>query len=73
MNPNYSHLIEIKEQDRILSIYRVYCDGRKELFTATDLPAHTVDENKDQFEKFCLLLGENLMLDSPIARKLLGL
>jgi hypothetical protein len=71
--PNYNHLIEIGEQDRRLTIYRVYEDGRRELFTAIELPAQSIDYNKVQFEKFCRLLGENLLLDSPKARKLLHL
>lgn len=73
MIPNYRHLIEICEQDRQLTIVRVYEDGRKELFTAIELPAQSIDGNKDQFEEFCRLLGENLLLDSPKARKLLDL
>lgn len=73
MMENYNHLIKIDEITRLLVIYRVYEDGRQELFTEVELPAKTVDENEDQFERFSCLLGENLLLDSPIARKLLGL
>lgn len=69
----YNHLIEISENDRRLIIYRVYEDNRTELFTEVDIPSKTAAENKDKFEEFARLLGENLLLDSPIARKLLDL
>lgn len=69
----YSHLVEINEQDRRLTIHRVYADGRKELFTEMVLPSATCDEDTAKFEEFCRMLGENLLIDSPIARKLLSL
>jgi hypothetical protein len=71
--PNYNHLVEISEKDRRLSIYRIYEDNRKELFTEVDIPSKTASENRDNFEEFAHLLGENLLLDSPIARKLFDL
>lgn len=70
---NYNHLIEINERSRQLIIYRIYEDGRKELFTEVELPSKTFDEDKNLFEEFCHLLGENLLMDSPIARKLLDI
>lgn len=73
MIPNYSHLVEVDEKDRRLTIYRVYENGRKELFTTIELPLQTVAENQDQFDRFCHSLGENLLIDSPSARKLLAL
>lgn len=70
---NYCHLMEIDEDRRQLTIYRIYSDGKKELFTAVDLPSAAFkNEDEDMFGEFARLLGENLLLDSPIARKLLG-
>ncbi|MBK7663952.1 MAG: hypothetical protein IPJ21_10475 [Sterolibacteriaceae bacterium] len=69
----YNHLLEISEADRRLTIHRIYSDGRKELFTQVILPNTTCDEDPAKFEEFCRLLGENLLIDSPIASKLLGL
>lgn len=69
----YHHLLEIRELDRRLTINRVYEDGRKELFTEVELPSTTCDEDPSRFEEFCRVLGENLLMDSPVARKLLGL
>ena len=73
MTIEYDHLIEISSRDRKLVIHRIYRDGRKELFTSVELPTVSTEENKAQLENFFLMLGENLMLDSPMARKLLNL
>jgi hypothetical protein len=70
---NYSHLIEIDDSNRRLVIQRIYDDGRKELFTEIKLPSKTCAEDESGFAEFARLLGENLLIDSPIARKLLGL
>jgi hypothetical protein len=67
---SYQHLVEITE-DRQLTIYRIYVDGRRELFTKIKLPTTTADQDKLIFAEFCRMLGENLMIDSPTARKLL--
>ena len=69
----YSHLLEISEPKRRLVIYRVYPDGRKELFTEIALPNSASGESSAKFKEFCHMLGENLLLDSPQARKLLGM
>jgi hypothetical protein len=73
MTLKYNHLIETDEENRRLTIHRIYDNGRKELFTQVDLPNNVPSENEAQLESFFQLLGENLILDSPIARKLLGL
>ena len=73
MIPDYNHLIEINEEKRQLVIYRVYKNGRQELFTSVELPMQTVSEKDEQFRRFCYLLGENLLIDSPVARRLLAL
>jgi len=70
---NYSHLIEIDEKARRLIIYRAYESGKKELYTEVDLPDKTFDEDKNKFQEFARMLGENILMDSPVARKLLGL
>lgn len=69
----YKHLLEINEQDRQLTIYRVFADGRRDLFTEMHLPEASYDESPGEFSEFCRMLGENLLIDSPIARNLLGL
>lgn len=70
---NYSHVIEIRESTRRLTIYRVFDYGTKELFTDVELPQASAAEDQSGFARFTQILGENLLLDSPVARKLLKL
>jgi hypothetical protein len=69
----YAHLVEIDEEKRQLLIYRIRKNGKKQLFTSVDLPSKTFAEDEDGFRRFSTYLGENLLVDSPVARKLLGL
>ncbi len=69
----YSHLVEIDETKRLLTIYRVNEIGEKILFTSIDLPPLTFDKNSEGYRDFAQQLGENLLVDSPVARKLFGL
>lgn len=70
---NYSHFLEFDEHKRTLTIYRIHEDGTKRLFTAVDLPRKTLSEDEQGFRSFAQMLGENLLVDSPVARRLLGL
>lgn len=69
----FSHLVEIDETNKQVIIYRVFSNGGKQLYTKVDLPAKTVDEDKSSYENFSRMLGENILIDSPIARKIVGL
>jgi hypothetical protein len=71
-DPNFSHLIEIDEAARLLRIHRIFADGRRHLFTETPLPSRMDDPKGSQYAEFARLLGENILLDSPAARRLLG-
>lgn len=74
MQMNYSHIVEIDEKEKRLVIFRLFDDGgRKELYTHVDLPDISFEKDKDKFNDFARLLGENLLVDSPTARKLFGL
>ena len=68
----HSHLIEIDQGERSVTIYRVK-DGERELYTSVKLPSTTWDTDRQAIESFCRMLGENILLDSPAARKLLGI
>jgi len=70
---NYSHVLEIDEEKRLLIINRVFKDGTQQLFTSVDLPGKTFSDDEQGFRDFAQKLGENLLIDSPVARKLLGL
>jgi hypothetical protein len=52
----------------------LYAGGKRELFTEIDFPPSGVAiDDAVAYEKFTKLLGENLLLDSPLARELLSL
>jgi len=69
----YSHLIEIDEETNRIYIYRVNPNGKKDLLTYTDLPSKKYEEDPEGFKEFARLLGENILLDSTIARKIFDL
>jgi hypothetical protein len=68
---HFDHLIRIDSATRELKIFRVTSDGRQSLYTATPLPASV--GWTAELEAFAKQLGENVLLDSPDARKALGL
>lgn len=65
----FSHLVEIDEAQRLLRIHRVFADGSRHFFTETTLPLRT----RDALTELALMLGENILFDSPAARRVLGL
>jgi hypothetical protein len=71
-NTAHAHLIEINEAERLLTIYRITNDNRQ-LFTSVKLPDKSWKSDPEEIRKFCQTLGENILLDSPQARKLLGI
>jgi hypothetical protein len=69
----FSHVVEIDEKARKLNIHRLFESGEKQLFTSVDLPVTPSTGDSDAVGEFARRLGENLLFDSPTARKLLGL
>ena len=70
---NFSHLIEIDESTRLLRIHRALPDGHRHLFTEMPLPPYALDTQPSRYAEFAQKLGENILLDSPVARRALGL
>lgn len=70
---NYSHVLEFDEEKRILTINRLFKDGTRQLFTTVQLPSKTFSEDEKGFRDFAQKLGENLLIDSPVVKKLLEL
>lgn len=68
----YDHIVKIDEDARELKIYRLDADGTRTFYTSTKLPDSSGWKD-DRLGVFAKQLGENLLLDSPIARKLLNL
>jgi ABC-type molybdate transport system permease subunit len=73
MSEEFAHIVSVDKQSRKLIIERLYADGRRELFTETALPDASTGLSMTTVDAFALALGENLLLDSPNARELLGL
>ncbi len=69
----HDHLIKIDGENLKLEIYRVYKDGYHELFTSVSLPEEGPTKDQSAFSNFARLLGENILVDSPIARRALKL
>ncbi|MFC5491370.1 hypothetical protein [Dokdonella soli] len=67
----HNHLVEIDEETNELVIYRVDPQGGTTLFTKTLLPKGRGWE--PDVVEFAKLLGENLLMDSPVARRILDL
>jgi len=71
--PDYSHFLEFDEDRRVLRVERVFPDGRRQLFTETSLPDKNAIYSEEGFQAFCRVLGENIILDSPVARRIFKL
>ncbi len=69
----YSHLVSIDEYENKMYIYRVYENGKKDLYTCIDFPEKSFNESKEGFYDFSRFVGEILLADSPEARNILGL
>ena len=69
--PEFSHSIEIEEKSRQVKIYRTFPDGRKQFYTQIELPAGSVVTDRPAYETLFRMLGENLLLDSPTARRMM--
>ena len=69
----FDHIVKISQQEEKLYIYRIYSNGRQELYTSVDLPSVDVESDMITFQKFSQQIGENILLDSPVARKILGI
>lgn len=67
----FSHVVEVDEATRKLIIHRLFENGDRQLFTSVDLPVLPVDGDNEAIDAFARQLGENLLLDSPVARRLL--
>jgi hypothetical protein len=66
---NYDHLVQVDEAAREIRIYRVDSSGLRTLFSSVPLPAG--GGWNAPVEQLARDLGENLLMDSPSARKLL--
>ncbi len=70
---SFSHLIEIDEENRRLTIYRVFPDGRRQLCSKASLPRSAINSEDAIFAQFARTLGQDILMDSPAARRAIGL
>ena len=70
---NHDHRITIDEETKTIIINRIMPDGSEHLFTSKQLPSDNAHNNWEEFKSFAQQLGENILMDSPAARKLLKL
>lgn len=68
----YSHIVEVNAEKRKILIYRLR-DDHPELYTSIDIEDRNWNRNSDQYREFCRLLGEDILVDSPSARKIFRL
>jgi hypothetical protein len=69
----YSHLIDIDPVTRVVSIFRIFPDNKeKQFYNSVELPQGSIEGDRERFDRFARLLGENILLDSPQAREALG-
>jgi hypothetical protein len=68
---SYDHVLHVDADSREIRIYRMDSTGEQSLYTSVKLPESL--GWTPELESFARQLGENLLLDSPAARKMLGL
>lgn len=68
---HYSHIIVIDEDSREIQIFRLEDSGKKTLYTKAPLPSGS--GWTESLESFAKMLGENILMDSPGARRMLGI
>jgi hypothetical protein len=68
---SFNHLVCVNENSRELEIFRVDDNGIQTLFTKVSLPQSSGWTSET--ERLAKQLGENLLIDSPVARRLLGI
>jgi RHS repeat-associated protein len=69
----HDHLLRFDEINRQIQIFRIFSDGTSVLYTTLALPAAEAAGWTDEIVQFAQRLGEDLLVDSPIARQLFNL
>ena len=71
MSLDFAHLVEFDEAARLVRIHRISPDGTHLLYTEAPVPLAAGAGREEQFKRFCQTLGENIILDSPVGRRLI--
>src|SRR5690348_11967830 len=67
----HNHLVCVDEESRELTIFRVDETGKQTLFTRVSFPSG--QGWSPALENFAKQMGENILMDSPSARRMLEL
>ncbi len=65
----FAHTVDVVLPEKLVRIWRVFEDGRKQLFTEVHFPD---DLSRDQERMLLQQLAENIFLDTPSGRSLLA-
>lgn len=69
----YNHLVTIDLDKRCIRIFRVMPSGENVLFTELTLPDEDGRGWTDELTAVAHALGEDLLMDSPVTRKVFAL
>ena len=70
---DYCHQVVFNDRDKVIRIERVFLDGSRHLFTILDVAINSEESVEEAFRRCSQRLGEDLLLDSPRARKMFDL
>lgn len=70
---NFSHVVSIDSEKKLLQIYRLFDDSKKEFLTECSIDGISAQNNWDKFAQFAQQLGENILMDSPSARQVMDI
>jgi len=69
----FSHLVEFDEGRNMAVINRLFEDGSKVLYVEVPISIVNEESIESAFRKYAQRIGEDIILDSPGARNLLGI
>lgn len=68
----FAHIVEIDEIRRKIVISRLR-ENYQELYTEKDIADIDWKNSEEKFREFCRVLGEDILMDSPLGRALFRL
>ena len=71
MIQKHEHIVKFNSDERLVSIYRLYEDGKTVFLTEKIIPSIT--EMQCDLKKMAIEIGESLILDSEEGRKIFNL
>lgn len=69
----FSHIVSIDPEKKLLKIYRLFEDSQKEFLTERSIEGISAQKDWGKFSQFAQQLGENILMDSPVARQIMNI